>query len=69
MRMRLAVILVAATILQVAPAGAHGLRATITPPATAAVENSAFVIQVGGDVTMLPGRPGPDGVCVRTPGA
>jgi hypothetical protein len=54
MRMRLAVFLAVATIVPAAPASAHGVTATLTPPAAAAVEDSAFEIGFAGDVTSLP---------------
>ncbi len=54
MRIRLIVILVVATIAPAAPASAHGVTATITPPAVPVVEDSAFPIEFAGDVSSLP---------------
>jgi hypothetical protein len=54
MRMRLAVMFVLGTIVPAAPAWAHDITATITPPDTAAVEDSEFAIAFAGDVTPLP---------------
>ena len=51
---RLVVLVALATVAPSATASAHAIRATITPPAVAPAEDSAFTIQFSGDVTTLP---------------
>jgi hypothetical protein len=52
MRRAIALVVLGA-IMPVAQAGAHDVTATIAPPPTAAVEDSAFAIGFAGDVTAL----------------
>lgn len=57
--MKLAIGLVVLTALAAsAPARAHNVTATISPPAAAAVEDAGFTITVAGDVSALPNGTG-----------
>ncbi len=75
MRMRLAVILMLATIAPAAPASAHNVTASIVPPPAVAVEDTEFAIQFSGDMSPLPRgegylsariRPGTQTPCAAT---
>jgi hypothetical protein len=57
-RRRLLGLVVLLALVPSAPAAAHHVTATITPPAGAVVEDSAFAIAFTGDVSSLPGGAG-----------